>query len=87
MMSPIIQKNIKADRTTNAQPKLALTRIRKFKFHLPNLQTQSKIANILSSADKEISILEQQLAKLKEQKRGLMQVLLTGKKRVKLENN
>ena len=57
------------------------------KLKFPNLQTQTKIANILSSADKEISILEQQLAKLKAQKKGLMQVLLTGKKRVKLIDN
>ena len=52
------------------------------KIKLPNFKLQTKIANILSSADKEISILEQQLSAVKEQKKGLMQVLLTGKKRV-----
>ena len=60
--------------------------LKKFKMPFPSLQTQTKIANILSSADKEIELLEKQLDKLKEQKKGLMQVLLSGKKRVKLEN-
>jgi len=67
-------------------PQLTAPQFKVYKIYLPDLKTQTKIANILSSADKEISILEQQLAKLKEQKKGLMQVLLTGKKRVKLEN-
>ena len=56
------------------------------KIRLPTFLKQTKIANILSSADKEIDILEQQLEKLKAQKKGLMQVLLSGQKRVKLLN-
>jgi len=38
----------------------------------------------LQAADKEISLLKSNLEKLKEQKKGLMQVLLTGKKRLKV---
>lgn len=57
------------------------------KIRLPIFLKQTKIANILSSADKEIELLEKQLDKLKEQKKGLMQVLLTGKIRVKYKNN
>jgi len=50
----------------------------------PEYKEQTAIANILSAADTEIELALQKLAKLKEQKKGLMQVLLTGKKRVKI---
>jgi type I restriction enzyme S subunit len=52
---------------------------------IPSLAEQQKIASILSAADAEISNLEKQLAAYKKQKRGLMQQLLTGKKRVKID--
>jgi type I restriction enzyme S subunit len=52
---------------------------------LPTLIEQQKIASVLSAADKEIETLQKQLEKLKEQKRGLMQKLLTGEIRVKLK--
>lgn len=47
-----------------------------------DLQEQQAIAGIISFADKEIYLLKQKLAKLEEQKKGLMQVLLTGKVRL-----
>lgn len=49
---------------------------------LPSLKEQQKIAAVLTTADKEIELLEQQLADLQQEKKALMQVLLTGKKRV-----
>ena len=52
---------------------------------MPNEDTQSKIVSILSKADSEIDLLNQQLDVLKEQKRGLMQKLLTGEIRVKVD--
>ena len=54
----------------------------KMKLSLPNVQEQQKIATVLNNADKEIELLEQQLADLQQEKKALMQVLLTGKKRV-----
>jgi len=54
------------------------------KFFIPSIDEQTAIANILQSADKEIQLLKFKLEKLKEQKKGLMQVLLTGKVRVKI---
>lgn len=56
----------------------------KIKFVVPSLQEQTAIANILSSCDEEIRLAQDKLAAMKEQKKGLMQVLLTGKKRVKI---
>lgn len=50
----------------------------------PDIQEQTAIANILSSCDEEIRLAQGKLATIKEQKKGLMQVLLTGKRRVKI---
>lgn len=50
---------------------------------LPSLEEQIAIANILVSADDEIKRHNTKLSQLRKQKRGLMQQLLTGKKRVK----
>ena len=47
------------------------------------LHEQQRIAKILSTADKEINLLKQEVEQLKEQKKGLMQLLLTGIVRVK----
>ena len=49
----------------------------------PPIELQKKIASILDKADKEIKLEQDNLAALKEQKKGLMQQLLTGKVRVK----
>lgn len=54
------------------------------KVHIPSLQEQTAIANILSSCDEEIRLAQDKLAAMKEQKKGLMQVLLAGKRRVKI---
>ena len=48
----------------------------------PPLKEQQKIAAVLTNADREIELLEQQLTDLQQEKKALMQVLLTGKKRV-----
>lgn len=82
MTSSVIQRYIEAESTQNAQPKLALARIRGFKVPLPNPEEQQKIATVLTDADREIELLAQQLADLQQEKKALMQVLLTGKKRV-----
>ena len=55
------------------------------KFLCPPIQEQQKIAAVLTTADREIEVLEQQLADLQQEKKALMQQLLTGKKRVKVD--
>lgn len=50
----------------------------------PPLDEQQKIAAVLTNASREIELLEQQLADLQQEKKALMQQLLTGKKRVTL---
>jgi type I restriction enzyme S subunit len=54
----------------------------KVKAKLPSLKEQTAIAQVLRAADKEISLLKAKAEKLRQQKKGLMQVLLTGKKRL-----
>lgn len=54
----------------------------KLEFLLPDYEEQTAIAQVLQAADKEISLLKAKAEKLREQKKGLMQVLLTGKKRL-----
>ncbi|MBO8157848.1 MAG: restriction endonuclease subunit S [Bacillaceae bacterium] len=49
-----------------------------------NFNEQKNISKIFSTIDKEIFILRNELDKLKLQKKGLMQLLLTGKVRVKV---
>ena len=53
------------------------------KIDLPPLNEQKAISAFLKDADKEIELANEKLASLQSQKRGLMQQLLTGKKRIK----
>ena len=55
-----------------------------FNMHMsiPNIDEQNAIASVLVNADKEIELANEKLVNLQSQKRGLMQQLLTGKKRV-----
>ena len=52
------------------------------KIDLPPLNEQKAISAFLKDADKEIELANEKLARLQSQKRGLMQQLLTGKKRI-----
>ncbi len=54
------------------------------KVWIPDKETQTKIAKLLKSYDEEIQLLNSKLEKLKDQKKGLMQKLLTGQIRVKV---
>ncbi|CAM4193892.1 restriction endonuclease subunit S [Lederbergia lenta] len=50
---------------------------------VPGINEQREIANVLSTIDKELELLNKELNNIKHQKKGLMQLLLTGKVRVK----
>ena len=49
---------------------------------IPSIDEQNSIATILVKACKEIELAKEKLANLQSQKRGLMQQLLTGKRRI-----
>ena len=67
-----------------AVPSVNQSDLSKFKLTYPKRIEQEKIASVLANADQEIELLEQQLADLKQEKKALMQQLLTGKRRVKI---
>ena len=50
----------------------------------PTVKEQERIASVLAPADREIDLLRRELDLLRQQKRGLIQKLLTGQKRVKV---
>lgn len=52
------------------------------KIYLPPLAEQNAIASVLVEADKEIELAKKRLLHLQKQKQGLMQVLLSGKRRI-----
>ena len=52
--------------------------LRRIKIHVPSIEEQEEIAEILITADKEITELEKKLSILKEQKRYLLNNLITG---------
>lgn len=64
---------------------LKFNHFKKISWQVPSIDEQQKIAAVLSTADKEITALQQKLAALKQEKKALMQQLLTGKRRVKVE--
>lgn len=60
--------------------------LKKIQVKIPtDIEEQKQIANILTTADKEIDLLKKELNELKDQKKGLMQLLLTGIVRVKCD--
>jgi type I restriction enzyme S subunit len=56
----------------------------KLEVFIPDLDEQEKIAEFLDIASREIDLLRAKVDALREQKKGLLQQLLTGKKRVKI---
>ena len=78
----LVKKQLFKIADTSTIPQINNKHITPYAFKLPSLSEQQKIATVLTNADKEIELLEQQLADLQQEKKALMQVLLTGKKRV-----
>jgi type I restriction enzyme S subunit len=54
---------------------------------LPAFEEQTNIVKVLQAADIEIRLLKLKSEKLNEEKKGLMQILLTGKKRLKIKTD
>ncbi len=82
---PYIQHEILIDAVGGAQPNISNKEIERIKIKAPSLAEQQKIAAVLTTADQEIDNLRAQLNHLKQEKKALMQQLLTGKRRVKVE--
>lgn len=65
-------------------PALNSSQVKKLKIPLPLITEQEKIAEILSTVDKRIQLLKEKKSKLNRVKKGLMNDLLTGRKRVQI---
>lgn len=63
---------------------LGQTEFLKLKIPVPPIEKQKEIVQLLNAADKEIELLKFKIEAIKQQKKGLMQQLLTGKKRLKI---
>jgi len=79
--NPIVKKALKTIATGSKVYGISKSNTQKFKIVLPTLPEQQKIASILNTWDKAIATQEQLITQKQELKKGLMQQLLTGKKR------
>jgi len=82
LLGPIIQGYIKKIAVQSAQANLSLTQINNFLLGLPTVHEQKQIVDILSSMDEESEKETKNKERLESLRKGLMQVLLTGKVRV-----
>lgn len=74
--------NLNKHSESSAQPGLSVEKILRLYSILPPLPEQTAIAEILSTADREIELLGQSIEAEKRKKKSLMQLLLTGIVRV-----
>lgn len=63
---------------------LKFNHFKKISWKIPGVKEQEKIASVLNTADQEMRALQKKLDFLKQEKKALMQQLLTGKRRVKV---
>ncbi|WP_224556542.1 restriction endonuclease subunit S [Pectobacterium versatile] len=80
-----LKERIKLQGQQGTQSNLNAGMVKKFSILLPSLEEQKAISTSLNIADQEIETLKQKLNHLKQEKKALMQQLLTGKRRVKTE--
>ena len=78
----ILDNVIKRKASGSTFPEISAKSLKNIMISIPSLAEQNAIAEILSSCDKEISLANRKLNTLRKEKKGLMQVLLTGKKRI-----
>lgn len=86
LRSDDVQRGITDSASGSSQSALNLSTLRSMLILVPPVIEQKKIAKILSTWDKAISVTEKLLANSQQQKKALMQQLLTGKKRLLDEN-
>lgn len=79
-----LPKRILQTKSNSNTPYIVIGTLQDMSILGPSAMEQTAIAQVLTAADREIELAQQKLELLRQQKRGLMQQLLTGKKRVKI---
>jgi type I restriction enzyme S subunit len=87
MMLESAKQKIEKFASGGVQKNLSGTNLKKLLLPLPSIKEQQKIVSILFSIDQKITTEQQKLTHLQTLKKGLMQVLLTGKVRVKVNES
>lgn len=82
LQSPSVQRQIDLNTVGQAVKGINIAEVRKLKIFHPASDEQKKISRIMSTWDKAITTTEQLLANSRQQKKALMQQLLTGKQRL-----
>jgi type I restriction enzyme S subunit len=77
--------NLKQFATKSTHPIITQSFLKNYNLPLPPLPEQQKIAEILTTVDNKLELLRKRKQKLVTIKKGLMNDLLTGKKRLKFE--
>ena len=80
-----LQNKIFSLQSGGAQPHIYPRDLELLHIHCPPLPEQKAIAAVLSTADEEHAAIEADLALLRQEKKALMQQLLTGKRRVTVD--
>lgn len=84
MLSEETKQRVKGSSQGSVRESVSFNALASFPLYLPPLDEQRAIAAVLDAADRELSLLEQKAARLRGEKKALMQQLLTGKRRVRL---
>lgn len=80
-----MKDRIKLQGQQGTQSNLNAGMVKDFIINLPSIEEQKIISSVLNLSDQEIDVLKQKLHRLKQEKKALMQQLLTGKRRVKVD--
>lgn len=79
-----IQSIVQEEARNHGMLNVAVDDFFRIKITMPEIEEQKEIAKILSTADHEIDLLQKSIEAEKQKKKALMQLLLTGKVRVKI---
>lgn len=82
LRAPETQRRIKAVTVGTTRLEFSISAVRNFEILIPPLPEQQRIAEILSAWDSAIETVKGLISNLRNQKKALMQSLLTGKKRL-----
>jgi len=80
-----LKEKIKLQGQQGTQSNLNAGMVKDFIINLPSIEEQKIISSVLNLVDQQLDALQHKLHHLKQEKKALMQQLLTGKRRVKTE--